>query len=92
MSVFVVNVIAGAVITLICCAISPLVASFYGQEILIPLLCAQSLTFFISSFGVVQAALVSREMLFRLNAKVEVASCFVSGAVGLAMAFLDMGV
>ena len=92
MSVFVVNVIAGTVITLICCAISPLVASFYGQKILTPLLCTQSLIFAVSSFGVVQSALVSRNMLFRLNAKVEIVSCLIASTVGLALAFSNMGV
>ncbi|WP_321283950.1 lipopolysaccharide biosynthesis protein [uncultured Vibrio sp.] len=92
MSVFVANLIAGMVISLLCCSISPLVAKFYGQDILMPLLCAQSLTFAISSIGAVQAALISREMLFRLSAKVEVASCVLSGGVGLAMAFWGLGV
>lgn len=87
MSVFTINVIAGLCMTLFFCAISPFVAKFYEEPRLVGLLCAQSLTFVIFSVGAVQAALISREMRFAFNAKVEVAACVVSGIVGLSMAF-----
>ena len=87
MSVFVVNVVAGIAMTLIGCAIAPLVAAFYNEPKITGLMSAQSLTFVIASVGAVQAALISREMRFKFNAKVEVFACFVSAIVGLVMAF-----
>ena len=64
-TVFYLNIGAGAVLTLLICAISPLVAGFYGQPVLIPLLCVLSLQVFLSSFGIVQFALLARAMDFR---------------------------
>lgn len=91
-SVFYVNIVAGALITTLCCAISPLAADFYGKPLLQPLLCAQSVTFLISSLGTVQVALVSREMRFQMSAKVELIACVGSGLAGLSMAILGLGV
>ena len=74
MSIFVVNIGAGVLATAFCCLISPLVSKFYQQEVLMALLSVQSLTFLIGSLGAVQGAVITRKMLFRLNAKIEVAS------------------
>jgi O-antigen/teichoic acid export membrane protein len=91
-SVFVINIAAGVVLTLVLCAISPLVARFFRQQTLVPLLCAQSLTVLISSFGIVQLALITRTMSFKSNALIEVISCVLSGGVGVSMAWMGKGV
>ena len=91
-SVFYVNIAGGIVLTLLLCAASPLVARFYHQDVLVPLLCSQSLTIFISSFGIVQLALISRTMSFKTNALIELISSIASGAVGVAMAWMGKGV
>jgi O-antigen/teichoic acid export membrane protein len=91
-SVFYLNIVAGIVLTLLLCAVSPLVAHFYRGAVLIPLLCAQALTIFISSFGIVQSALISRTMAFKSNALIEVVSSMCSGVVGVVMAWMGKGV
>jgi O-antigen/teichoic acid export membrane protein len=91
-SVFVINLVAGLLITAILCAASPLVASFFGQEILIQLLCVQALGIFIASTGLVQFAQISRQMKFRLGAMIEVVATIVSGVVGISMAYAGFGV
>jgi O-antigen/teichoic acid export membrane protein len=91
-SVFVINVVAGLIITLILCLASPLVANFFDQAILVQLLCAQSLGIFIASTGLVQFAQLSRQMNFRLGAIIEVAATILSGIVGLTMAYAGYGV
>ena len=48
-SVFALNIAAGVCLAALLCLISPLVAQFYDQPILIPLLCANSLVIVISS-------------------------------------------
>jgi len=53
-SVFFFNIIAGIVLTLLLCAISPLAAMFYRQPILKVLLCVSSLQFVFIPFGIVQ--------------------------------------
>jgi len=91
-SVFVVNLVGGTVITAILCAASPLVAQFFDQQILVELLCVQSLTILIASTGLVQFALISRKMKFRLGAIIEVVATFMSGIVGISMAYAGYGV
>src|ERR1700676_173334 len=58
-SVFVINVFAGVLVAATLCAASPLVARFFHQKILVPLLCIQSITVFIGSTGLVQFARLS---------------------------------
>jgi len=91
-TVFYANIGMGAVMTLLMCAISPLVARFYGQPILIPLLRVLSLQVFLSSFGIVQFALLGRAMDFRRQAIVSTLSVLLSGLVGIGMAWSGLGV
>ena len=81
-SVFYVNIASGFLLTLLLCACSPLVALFFRQPVLVPLLCGQSLTILISSFGIVQLALISRSMSFKANAVIELISSTSSESVG----------
>src|SRR5208337_4244459 len=91
-TVFYANIGAGAVLTLLICVISPLVARFYGQPLLIPLLCVLSLQVFLSSFGIVQFALLTRAMDFRRQAIISTLSVLLSGLVGVGMALSGLGV
>lgn len=91
-SVFVINLVAGLLITVILCLASPLVADFFGQAILVQLLCVQSLGILIASTGLVQFAQLSRQMKFRLGAIIEVVATILSGIVGLSMAYAGYGV
>jgi teichuronic acid exporter len=91
-TVFYLNIGAGTILTLLICAISPLVAGFYGQPVLIPLLCVLSLQVLLSSFGIVQFALLARAMNFRTQAIVSTVSLILSGLVGIGMAWRGLGV
>lgn len=91
-SVFAMNIVAGVVLALLLCLISPLAAWFYKQPILIPLLCVNSLLIIISSFGLVQAALLQRNMQFNITALIGVTASTVSGVTGITMAYLGCGV
>ncbi len=91
-SVFVINVVAGLLITATLCAASPLVAHFFDQEILIPLLCLQSIGVFIGSTGLVQFARLSREMNFRLGSMIILVATIASSIVGISMAATGYGV
>lgn len=91
-TVFYLNIGAGTILTLLICAISPLVAGFYGQPVLIPLLCVLSLQVLLSSFGMVQFALLARAMNFRPQAIVGTLSLILSGLVGIGMAWRGLGV
>jgi teichuronic acid exporter len=91
-TVFYLNIGAGAALTLIICAVSPLVADFFGQPVLMPLLCFLSLQVLLSSFGLVQFALLARTMDFRRQAIVSSVSVLTAGLVGIGMALKGMGV
>lgn len=91
-SVFVINVIAGLFITIFLCAISPFVAQFFGQEILVSMLCVQSLGILVASTGLVQFALISRQLKFHVGAIIEMVATIFSGIVGISMAYLGYGV
>jgi teichuronic acid exporter len=91
-SVFAMNIVAGAVLAILLCLISPLAAWFYKQPILIPLLCVNSLLIVISSFGLVQAALLQRNMQFHITAAIGLTASIISGIIGITMAYLGCGV
>lgn len=91
-SVFVINLVGGAVVTTILCAASPLVAQFFEQDMLGDLLRVQSLTILIASTGLVQFALISRNMKFRLGAIIEVIATLLSGILGIYLAYGGYGV
>ncbi len=91
-SVFMMNIGLGIVLTILLCVISPLVARFYNQPILVPLLCVQALATFVSSFSIVQRSLLSRTMLFHKTAMVGTVSTVVSGITGMCMAYFGFGV
>jgi teichuronic acid exporter len=91
-SVFYLNVAAGLVLAGLLCLAAPWIASFYGQPILSPLTRALSLVLVISSFGVVQGAMLTRNIAFKTQAKVSVVSVLGSGVIGVAMAYRGYGV
>ena len=70
----------------------PLIAAFYEQPILVPLLSVSSLTVAVGSLGIVQNTLLTKAMDFRTQAKVTTASTLLSGLVGLGMAWHGCGV
>ncbi len=91
-SVLYINVAAGLLFTAILCAVSPLVAAFYHQPLLMPLLSASAVSVAIGSLGVVQNALLTRDMDFRIQAKVTMGSTLLSGLIGVCLAWRGWGV
>ncbi|MBT8036542.1 MAG: lipopolysaccharide biosynthesis protein [Verrucomicrobiae bacterium] len=91
-SVFYINIGLGLSLALLLCAISPLVAQFYDQDLLVPLLCLQSLSIVVSSFAIVQRALMTRAMEFHKMALITLAGTTVSGCVAVGMAYAGWGV
>lgn len=91
-SIFALNIAVGCGLSLLLCLVSPLVALFYNQPVLVSLLRINSLAFVISSFALVHSALLSRTMQFQKTALIGTVSSLVSGVTGVAMACLDYGV
>lgn len=71
---------------------APLIASFYGQPELIPLVRVVSLSILINAFVVVQKALLSVNIDFKTQTKASVSGAVVSGIVGISLAVFGFGV
>lgn len=91
-SVFYLNVVVGAVLAGLMYLGAPWIASFYDRPDLCPLTRAMSLIFVINSLGVVQIALLSRNVAFKIQAKVSLISGICSGSIGIGMAYSGYGV
>lgn len=71
---------------------SDLIADFYAEPGLIPVLRVLCLSFFFQAFASIRIAKVSREFLFRPLAKCNVISSAISGVLGIFLALVGFGV
>ena len=91
-SIFWVNVVFGFIAMLVIIAGAPLVATFYGEARLTPILEVLSLTFLISGISILQQAILERDLAFSRLAKLETIAIASSSAVGIGSALLGAGV
>jgi O-antigen/teichoic acid export membrane protein len=91
-SSFWVNVGLGALLTVALAASAPLIAAFYSQPRLAPLVVLISTTFFITSFSDVSFALLTKRMNFKAIGIISVCASGASGVIGIFLAFSGYGV
>lgn len=91
-TVFYFNVVFSIIIYLILYATAPFVADFYGVPQLVLLMRVLCLVVVISSFGVVQLAIYTAEINFKVQAKATLTGAIVSGIVGIFLAWYGYGV
>lgn len=91
-TVFLFNIGVSSLFYLIIFLISPLIADFYENEIFIPLTRIVSLNLIISSFSIVQRAVLIIRTDFKTQALISVFSILCSGIVGISMAYNGFGV
>ena len=91
-TVFYTNLALGAIIYAILYAVSPLIASFLGYEILTPLLRVLSLSVIIVSFTQVQKVNFIRKIDFNTQAIISLIAAITSGVTSIWMAFTGWGV
>jgi len=91
-SSFWINVIIGLLLTLLLIALAPIIAYFYSEDRLRLIIMVLASTFFISSFGIVQTALFTKEMKFKPLAIVEISAVAISGTTSVILAFTGYGV
>jgi PST family polysaccharide transporter len=72
--------------------IAPLLALFYREPQVVPVLRALALSFIIASVSVVQQALLERKLRFAALARVEICAVLLGAASGIAAAVLGYGV
>ncbi len=91
-SVFYFNIVIGVALAGLLYLAAPWIAAFYEQPDLSPLTRTLSLVLVINSFAVVQTAMLTRNVAFKLQAKVSLVSAICSGCVGIVLAYRGYGV
>lgn len=91
-SVFWLNVTSGLLLTLLFIVSAPLIADFYQEPSLVLLTSLISINFFINSLGVVQNALMNKNLEFAMLSRITLAAVSGASAVAILMASLGFGV
>jgi len=91
-STFWISVGLGALLTIALAASAPLIAAFYSEPRLTPLVVFISTAFFIASFGNVQSALLQKSMNFKALAIIGICALAISGPISIFLAFSGYGV
>ncbi len=91
-TVFFFNIVVGFAIYALLFLTSPLIARFYNEPILCPMMRVVSLSVVINSFVVVQRALLTVKIDFKTQAKASLTAAILSGALGITMAYTGFGV
>jgi PST family polysaccharide transporter len=89
---FWINILTGLILAIILVALAPAIAHFYNEGRLVLIVMILASTFFISSFGIVQAALFTKELKFKLLSVVEILGVAVPGIIAIGLAFNGFGV
>lgn len=90
-SCFWINILTGFLSTLILIFLAPLISHFYVETRLNHIIMMLASIFFISSFGIVQAALFTKKMNFKSLAIVETSAITISGTTAIVLAFSGFG-
>lgn len=90
--VFTISCGISAVLYVILFFVAPFVSGYYERPELTAVLRVMSLVLFIQAFASTRNAFVNRNMQFKLLMKCNSAAAVISGAVGITMAYLGMGV
>jgi len=91
-SVFWLNIAIGGMLTILLVLSSPLIANFYREPQLVPLLITISITFLITPCNIVQRSILQRELNFRTLSLLRISSNIVAGIIAVIMAFRGFGV
>jgi len=91
-SIFYFNIIIGFIMTGIVFISAPAISNFYVMPILENLTRALSFNLLINSFGTIQISLLTKNLKFKIQAKVNVSSSTISGIVDIICAVSRYGV
>jgi O-antigen/teichoic acid export membrane protein len=91
-TVFTLNIILGIFLSGIVIPISPLVADYFNNPMVIPVLQWLGVSFFIHSIGSVHAVLLLREMNYRRKMIPDLGGALIKSVVSIGMAYAGYGV
>jgi teichuronic acid exporter len=91
-SIFYFNIAIGLVVAAWMWAAAPWITDFYRQPILTPMMRALSLTIVLNSLGMIQSSILTKEINFKLQAKVSWIASGLSGIIGVSLAAMHFEV
>ena len=91
-SIFYFNIVVGFAAAGLLSLAAPWIAAFYKLPVLTPLTRALSLTIVINSFGLIQNALLTKQINFKTQTKVSLIAGVLSGIIGIVLAVRGFGV
>lgn len=91
-TVFFMNLVASLLIYIVLFFSAPLIASFFDQPMLVPIIRLYTCTFIIRAFSQVQQTKLTKEMNFKLQMLIQIPSVIIAGIAGVLFAYHGMGV
>lgn len=91
-TVFYFNIFIAFLLYILIYISAPLVSAFYNQPVLTEMLRVLALSIVLKSFCVVQNAIISIELNFKLRTKINLVSALISGAIAIILALNSFGV
>lgn len=91
-SVFYFNIVVSMLGYVLLWVSAPWMARFYSQPLLTPLMRTVSIVLVIGAFGHIQFSLLAKQLDFKTQCRVDIIASAGSGTVGIAMAWLGLGV
>jgi O-antigen/teichoic acid export membrane protein len=91
-TVFYFNLVGSVLVYAIIYVSAPLIAAFYNQELLTPIVRVYCLTFITNGFSTIQTTRLTKMMDFKTQMKVSVPSLIIGSLVGVTMAYKGYGV
>ncbi len=86
------SICMGITLFILTVVISPFVADFFNEELIRPILIVSSIGLVIGSFGVVQRALLEKNIDFKNITVIEICAAFGSGTISILLAIKGFGV
>jgi PST family polysaccharide transporter len=86
------NILSNGAVWLLACAVSPLVAHFFNEPLVVIILPILSFSFVISSFGGTHDALIKRELKFGLRFVPSLGESLLKSVVAIELALMGLGV
>lgn len=71
---------------------APLIAAFFNEDILVPIIRILGIALIVNAFGIVQKVILVRRLDFRTQAIISLISSLTAGTVAVVMAFMGYGV
>ena len=91
-SVFLLNIFAGLILSLIMIGLAPGIAYFYNEKRLALIAMILGTRFFLSSFGIIQRTLFTKQLEFKKLAIVDIVSEAIAGIIAIFLALKGLGV